>query len=151
MPANLYGPGDNFDLQGSHVLPAFIRKFHEAKRAGAKQVVTWGTGTPRREFLHADDCADALVLIMKAYSEEEHINVGSGEDLPIIDLARIVARVVGFEGEITQDLSKPDGTPRKLMSGAKLKALGWRAKITLEDGIRATYDWYREHAASAPT
>ncbi len=146
MPANLYGPGDNFDLQGSHVLPAFIRKFHEAKRAGAKEVVTWGTGTPRREFLHADDCADALVLIMKAYSEEEHINVGSGEDLPISELAELVARVVGYQGEIVKDLTKPDGTPRKLMSGEKLKRLGWRPKIGLEEGIRATYEWYLRQA-----
>jgi GDP-L-fucose synthase len=142
MPANLYGTGDNFDLAGSHVLPAFIRKFHEAKVAGAEQVVTWGTGTPRREFLHADDCADALVLIMKAYSAEEHINVGSGEDLPISELARLVAQVVGFKGEIVSDLSKPDGTPRKLMSGDKLKAMGWQPKIGLEEGIRTTYDWY---------
>jgi GDP-L-fucose synthase len=142
MPANLYGPGDNFDLQASHVLPAFIRKFHEAKLAGAKEVVTWGTGTPRREFLHADDCADALVLVMKLYSTEEHINVGSGEDLPISDLAQLVARIVGFEGRIVSDLTKPDGTPRKLMSGEKLKALGWRPKIDLETGMRQTYEWY---------
>jgi GDP-L-fucose synthase len=142
MPANLYGPGDNFDLQASHVLPALIRKFHEAKLAGAKEVVTWGTGTPRREFLHADDCADALVLIMKLYSAEEHINVGSGEDLPISELAQLVARIVGFEGRIVSDLTKPDGTPRKLMSGEKLKALGWRPKIDLETGIRQTYEWY---------
>ena len=148
MPTNLYGPGDNFDLQSSHVLPAFIRKFHEAKLSGAKQATIWGTGMPRREFLHADDCADALIHIMKTYSAEEHINVGSGEDLPIVDLARIVARVVGFEGEIVHDLSKPDGTPRKLMSGEKLKALGWGPRIALEDGIRATYEWYLNQIAT---
>jgi GDP-L-fucose synthase len=149
MPANLYGPGDNFDLQGSHVLPAFIRKFHEAKISGAREVVMWGTGTPRREFLHSDDCADALVAILKDYSAEEHINVGSGEDLPIIDLARLVAKVVGFNGEIVHDTSKPDGTPRKLMSGAKLKAMGWAPRISLEEGIRATYAWYVGQAKAA--
>ena len=147
MPTNLYGPGDNFDLTSSHVLPALIRKFHEARLSGAKEVVIWGTGTPRREFLHVDDCADALVHVMKVYSQEEHINIGSGEDLPIAELARLVARVTGFEGEITHDLTKPDGTPRKLMSGDKLRALGWRPRIGLEEGIAATYRWYLEHAA----
>ena len=147
MPTNLYGPGDNFDLTSSHVLPALIRKFHEARLSGAKEVVIWGTGTPRREFLHVDDCADALVHVMKVYSQEEHINIGSGEDLPIAELARLVARVTGFEGEITHDLTKPDGTPRKLMSGDKLRGLGWRPRIGLEEGIAATYRWYLEHAA----
>jgi GDP-L-fucose synthase len=149
MPTNLYGPGDNFDLASSHVMPALIRKFHEAKLAQKPEVAIWGTGSPRREFLHVDDCAHALVHIMKVYSEEEHINVGSGEDLPIIELARLVSRVVGFGGEIVNDLSKPDGTPRKLMSGDKLKALGWRPKIALEDGIRATYRWYLANAQAA--
>ena len=147
MPTNLYGPGDNFDLSSSHVLPALIRKFHEAKLSGAKEVAIWGTGTPRREFLHVDDCADALIHVMKVYSAEEHINVGSGEDLPIIDLARLVAQVTGFEGAIVNDLTKPDGTPRKLMSGDKLKALGWRPRIGLIEGIHSTYRWYLENAA----
>jgi GDP-L-fucose synthase len=150
MPTNLYGPGDNFDLQTSHVMPALIRKFHDAKVQGLKSVVIWGTGTPRREFLHVDDCADALVQILKVYSAPTHINVGSGDDLPIIDLARMVARVVGFTGEITHDLSKPDGTPRKLMSGDRLRALGWSPRIGLEDGLRATYSWFIAHAHPLP-
>jgi len=149
MPTNLYGPGDNFDLVSSHVLPALIRKVHEAKLRCDREIVIWGTGTPRREFLHADDCADALVHIARVYSEDEHINVGSGEDLPIVDLARLVARVLGFEGKITHDLTKPDGTPRKLMSGDKLKALGWSPRVDLENGIRSTYDWFLKHAADA--
>lgn len=139
MPTNLYGPGDNFDLETSHVLPALIRKAHVAKVSGAASVSVWGTGTPRREFLHADDCADALVHIMKVYSDDEHINVGSGTDVTIAELARLVAEIVGFEGSIDFDTSKPDGTPRKLMSGAKLEALGWRPRIALEDGIAETY------------
>lgn len=147
MPANLYGPGDNFDLTTSHVLPALIRKVHEAKLRGDPEIVIWGTGTPRREFLHVDDCADALVHIMKLYSEAEHINVGSGEDLAIIDLTQLVASVVGFEGRIAHDLSKPDGTPRKLMSSDKLRGLGWTPRIPLEDGIRATYAWFLAHHA----
>ena len=142
MPTNLYGPGDNFDLATSHVLPALIRKAHEAKIAGAPTFTVWGTGTPLREFLHADDCADALVHVMKVYSEDEHINVGSGRDITIADLARMVARIVGFEGEIVFDASKPDGTPRKLMSSAKLEALGWKPRISLEDGIAQTYDLF---------
>lgn len=147
MPTNLYGPNDNFDLNSGHVLPALIRKVHEAKLRGDREVVIWGTGTPRREFLHVDDCAEALVHIAHVYSEDEHINVGSGEDLPIVDLAHLVARVLGFSGEITHDLTKPDGTPRKLMSGDKLKALGWSPRISLEDGIRSTYAWYLEHGS----
>jgi GDP-L-fucose synthase len=139
MPTNLYGPGDNFDLKASHVLPALIRKAHTAKVTGAASFSVWGTGTPRREFLHADDCADALVHIMKVYSDDEHINVGSGTDVTIADLARLVARIVGFKGGIEFDASKPDGTPRKLMSSAKLEALGWRPRISLEDGIAETY------------
>lgn len=140
MPTNLYGPGDNFDLSTSHVLPALIRKAHEAKLEGAREMVIWGSGEPRREFLYVDDCADALVHIMKVYSDFEHINVGSGEDIRIIDLARLVAEVVGFEGEIVRDQSKPDGTPRKLMSGEKLKALGWRPRIGLKEGIARSYE-----------
>jgi GDP-L-fucose synthase len=139
MPTNLYGPGDNYDLATSHVIPALIRKAHEAKVENRSEMVIWGSGTPRREFLHVDDCADALVEIMQRYSAEEHINVGSGEDLPVVDLARLVAEVVGFRGEITHDLTKPDGTPRKLMSGAKLAALGWRPSIPLRDGLGAAY------------
>jgi len=139
MPTNLYGPNDHYDPLLSHVLPALIRKVHEAKTAGAPEIVIWGTGTPRREFLHVDDCADALVLLLKTYSEDEHINIGSGSDISIADLARLVCDVIGFDGEISHDLSKPDGTPRKLMSGDKLKKLGWRPKISLEDGIAGAY------------
>ncbi|MFV0368688.1 MAG: GDP-L-fucose synthase family protein [Hyphomicrobiaceae bacterium] len=139
MPTNLYGPGDNFDLNTSHVLPALIRKAHEAKLSGAKELVVWGSGTPRREFLHADDCADALVKIMQDYSADEHINVGSGKDLTILELAETVARIIGFEGKIVLDTSKPDGTPRKLMDGSRLAALGWRPQISLEEGIGRTY------------
>jgi len=139
MPTNLYGPGDNYDLNSSHVIPALIRKAHEAKMRGASEMVIWGSGTPRREFLHVDDCADALVLIMQRYSEDEHINVGSGEDLTILELAQAVCEVVGFDGTITRDLSKPDGTPRKLMAGDKLRALGWRPRISLRDGLADAY------------
>ncbi|HEV2544566.1 MAG TPA: GDP-L-fucose synthase [Methylobacterium sp.] len=149
MPTNLYGPGDNFDLTSSHVLPALLRKAHEAKRAGAKEMVIWGTGSPRREFLHVDDCADACVHLMKTYSQAEHVNVGSGEDIPIYDLTRLVCEVVGFEGEIVRDPSKPDGTPRKLMSADKLRGLGWVPKVPLRDGIAETYAWFQEHAVDA--
>ncbi|MGD1036873.1 MAG: GDP-L-fucose synthase [Roseiarcus sp.] len=142
MPTNLYGPGDNFDPQTSHVLPALIRKAHEAREKGLAELVIWGSGSPRREFLHVDDCADALVHLLKVYSGVEHVNVGSGEDLTIRELAEIVARVVGFAGHVAMDPTKPDGTPRKLMSGARLAALGWRPRIELEDGIRETYKWY---------
>ena len=140
MPTNLYGPGDNYDLNSSHVMPALIRKAHEAKASSAKEIVVWGTGTPLREFLHADDCADALVFLLKNYSGEEHVNVGSGTDISILDLTKLVCKVVGFEGDIVHDLSKPDGTPRKLMSADKLSAMGWTPKISLEDGIRDAYD-----------
>tara|TARA_R100001198_G_scaffold96992_1_gene90637 strand:+ start:12137 stop:13075 length:939 start_codon:yes stop_codon:yes gene_type:complete len=139
MPTNLYGPGDNFDLANSHVLPALIRKAHEAKEAGAASITIWGTGTPRREFLHVDDLADGAVFLLKEYSGEEHVNLGSGEDLPIIDLARLVCEVVGFDGDIVTDTSKPDGTPRKLMSGDKLAAMGWRPTIGLQQGISDAY------------
>jgi GDP-L-fucose synthase len=142
MPTNLYGPGDNFDLSSSHVLPALIRKTHEAKMRGDKSITIWGTGGPRREFLHADDCADALVFLLKTYSGAEHVNVGSGEEITILELARMVAEVVGFEGAITHDLSKPDGTPRKLMSSDRLRAMGWAPKIGLREGIAATYAWF---------
>ena len=150
MPTNLYGPGDNFDLNTSHVLPALIRKAHEAKIAGADHMTIWGTGAPRREFLHADDCADALVFVLKSYSGDEHVNVGSGEDITIGDLARLVCEVVGFKGEIRHDTSKPDGTPRKLMSGDKLRAMGWRPRISLKEGIAAVYAGFVADADAAP-
>lgn len=146
MPTNLYGPGDNFDLRSSHVLPALIRKAHEAKISGAREIEIWGTGEPRREFLHVDDCADALVFLLKTYSGDDHVNVGSGADLSIGDLARIVCRVVGFRGEIAHDLSKPDGTPRKLMAADKLRGMGWQPRIGLEEGIAATYEWFLHNA-----
>lgn len=139
MPTNLYGPGDNYDLQSSHVLPALIRKAHEAKLAGADSITIWGTGTPRREFLHADDCADACVFLLKNYSGDEHVNVGSGEDITIHNLAELVCEVVGFEGGIECDTSKPDGTPRKLMSGDKIRAMDWAPSIGLRDGITDAY------------
>lgn len=139
MPTNLYGPGDNFDLANSHVVPALIRKAHEAKEQGAAGIEIWGTGSPRREFLHVDDLADGAVFLLKEYSDEGHVNLGSGEDLPIIELAQIVCNVVGFKGEITKDTSKPDGTPRKLMSGEMLAGMGWTPKIGLRDGIAAAY------------
>lgn len=149
MPTNLYGPGDNFDLNSSHVLPALIRKAHEAKLAGAGHFTIWGTGTPRREFLHADDCADACVFLLKTYSGDEHVNVGSGEDIEIGGLARLVAKAVGFSGMIENDASKPDGTPRKLMSGDKLHSLGWSPRIGLEEGIADTYRYFLAHEAGA--
>ena len=149
MPTNLYGPGDNFDLQSSHVLPALIRKAHLAKVTGAPEITIWGTGTPRREFLHVDDCADALVFLLKNYSDAQHVNVGSGEDIEIIELARLVCDVVGYEGKIAHDLSKPDGTPRKLMSTDKLKNMGWKPRISLEEGIRAVYDWFLQFEGNA--
>lgn len=142
MPTNLYGPGDNFDLANSHVLPALLRKFHEAKLAGAPEVVVWGTGTPRREFLHVDDMADACVHLMEAYDGEEIVNVGVGEDVSIAELAAMVGQAVGYTGDIVYDASKPDGTPRKLLDVAKLTATGWRARIGLAEGIAETYAWY---------
>ncbi|WP_272917372.1 GDP-L-fucose synthase [Alteraurantiacibacter buctensis] len=139
MPTNLYGPGDNFDLENSHVLPALIRKAHEAREAGAPSIEIWGTGTPRRELLHVDDLADGCVFLLKNYSGDEHVNVGSGEDVTIAELAAIVSEVVGFEGSITHDLSRPDGTPRKLMSGDKIAAMGWAPRIGLREGIADAY------------
>lgn len=144
MPTNLYGPGDNFDLNSSHVLPALIRKAHIAKAKGAPELVIWGTGKPRREFLHVDDCADALVFLLKHYSGEQHVNVGSGDDIEIAELAALVCRVVGYEGKIVYDLSKPDGTPRKLMSNARLAEMGWKPSIGLTEGIEAVYRWFLE-------
>jgi GDP-L-fucose synthase len=139
MPTNLYGPGDNFDLNTSHVLPALIRKAHEAKMTGADHITIWGTGAPRREFLHADDCADALIFLLQRYAGDEHVNVGSGEDITILGLARLVCKVVGYEGAIRTDPTKPDGTMRKLMSGEKLRVMGWVAQIPLDDGISDVY------------
>ncbi|SCX25522.1 GDP-L-fucose synthase [Agrobacterium sp. DSM 25558] len=149
MPTNLYGPGDNFDLTSSHVLPALIRKAHEAKTRGDKDMTIWGTGTPRREFLHADDCADALVFLMKTYSDESHVNVGSGEDISILDLTKLICEIVGFEGEIKHDLSKPDGTPRKLMSAEKLRAMGWKPTISMLKGITSTHKFFVENNTPA--
>ncbi len=140
MPTNLYGPGDNFDLDTSHVLPALIRKAHEAKITGALEMEIWGSGSPLREFLHVDDLADACIFLMKEYSEDEHINVGSGEEVEIGDVAMLVADVVGFRGEVKRDITKPDGTPRKLLSSDKLRGMGWQPKITLRDGIKSVYD-----------
>ncbi len=149
MPTNLYGPGDNFDLASSHVLPALIRKAHEAKMKSSSSLEIWGTGTPRREFLHVDDLADGCIFLLKNYSGESHVNLGSGEDLPIIELAKLVCEVVGFTGEITHDLGKPDGTPRKLMSGAKLAAMGWSPKISLREGIADAYRGFLESEGKA--
>jgi GDP-L-fucose synthase len=145
MPTNLYGPGDNFSLSDSHVLPALMRKCHEAKLADTASVEVWGSGTPRREFLHVDDLVDACLYLMRHYSGEGPVNVGCGEDIGIGDLARLTARVVGFHGELRFDHSKPDGTPRKLLDVSRLKSLGWRPKITLEQGLASTYQWYREN------
>ncbi|HFD81405.1 MAG TPA: GDP-L-fucose synthase [Gammaproteobacteria bacterium] len=145
MPTNLYGPGDNFDLEKSHVLPAMIRKFHEAKLSGAETVTLWGTGSPRREFLHVDDMADACLFLMQHYDDPEIINIGVGQDIPIAELAEIVRGVVGFEGRIEYDSSKPDGTPRKLVDTSKINALGWKARIGLREGIEQTYRWFLEH------
>ena len=148
MPTNLYGPNDNFDLATSHVMPALMRKIHEAKATSASTVTLWGTGTPRREFLHVDDLADALVVLLETYEAEEHINVGCGEDVSIAELAAIIAEVIGFEGAFAMDSTKPDGTPRKLMDVSRLTALGWRASIPLERGIRETYAWFLEHRSN---
>jgi GDP-L-fucose synthase len=149
MPTNLYGPGDNFDLQTSHVLPALLRKFHSAKENGANEVTVWGSGTPRREFLYVDDLADALCFLMERYDSPEIINVGWGEDVTIAELAELIAGVVGFRGTLVFDRSKPDGTPRKLLDVGKITALGWQPRTRLIDGIRATYDWYLKSAKQA--
>jgi GDP-L-fucose synthase len=148
MPTNLYGPGDNFDLETSHVMPALLRKAHQAKLDGAKALPVWGTGAPRREFLHVDDCADALVHLLKVYSDAQHVNVGSGEDLTIRELAELVMKAVGFSGELMFDTSKPDGTPRKLMSADKIRALGWRPRIPLDEGVASVYKWFLANVAA---
>jgi GDP-L-fucose synthase len=142
MPTNLYGPGDNFDLQSSHVLPALIRRFHEAKISNAPAVKIWGTGNPKREFLHVDDLADALVFLMQHYDAEDIINVGTGTDLSIREVAAMVQEVVGYRGRVVYDASMPDGTPRKLLNVSRINSLGWSATVSLRDGIQATYEWF---------
>jgi GDP-L-fucose synthase len=143
MPTNLFGPNDNFDLETSHLLPALIRKLHEAKINGDKQVVMWGTGTPRREMLHVDDLADACLFLMNNYDSPDIVNVGTGEDLSILEIAETIKNVVGFDGEIVTDTSKPDGTMRKILDVSKINELGWKSKIRLEDGVKSTYQWYK--------
>jgi GDP-L-fucose synthase len=149
MPCNLYGPNDNFDLQTGHVLPALIRKFHEAKISRATEVVVWGTGTPLREFLHVDDLAKGVVFCLDHYDEYEHINCGAGFDVSIRDIAETIARVVGFDGKLVFDASKPDGTPRKIMDSSRIRALGWKPEISLEDGLASAYRWYLENVEQA--
>ena len=149
MPTNLYGPHDNYDLKGSHVLPAMIRKFHEAKFAGAESVELWGTGTPLREFLYVDDMADACVFLLENYSGEQHVNIGTGKEVTIRQLAELVKETVGFEGEIIWNSEMPDGTPRKLTDVTKLHAMGWRHRIELEEGVRLAYDWFKENVDHA--
>lgn len=140
MPTNLYGPNDNYDLQNSHVLPALIRKFHEAKASGQPEVICWGTGSPLREFLYSDDLAEACIFLMQNYSEEQFINVGSGTEISIKELSEMVGRITGYHGKIVWDAAKPDGTPRKLMDSSRLFALGWRPRVNLEEGIRRAYE-----------
>ncbi|MEQ1608206.1 MAG: GDP-L-fucose synthase [Hyphomonadaceae bacterium] len=145
MPANLYGPGDNYDLERSHVIPALLRRALEARNSSADVLPIWGSGAPRREFMHVDDAADALVHVLKAYSDDQHVNVGSGEDISIVELATMICDIVGFNGRIITDPTKPDGTPRKLMNNSKLQAMGWRPKYNLRNGIQHTYNWLVEH------
>jgi GDP-L-fucose synthase len=149
MPTNLYGPGDDFDLESSHVLPALLRKFHEAKVTGARTVTLWGSGSPLREFLHVDDMASAAVFLMRNYSSEEIVNVGSGEEVSTGELARMIGEITGFAGEIVQDRSKPDGTPRKLIDSSRLRGLGWKPEIGLREGIARTYEWFCEREETA--
>lgn len=151
MPTNLYGPGDNFDLRESHVVPGLLRRMQEAKESGAAQVAVWGTGRPRRELLYVDDCADALVHMLKAYSGEMHLNIGTGRDVTIAGLAHAIAEVVGYGGEIVFDTSMPDGAPRKLLDVSRLRALGWRPRTTLKAGLRATHAWFLDHRDEART
>ncbi len=149
MPTNLYGPGDNFDLETSHVLPALIRRFHEAKISAAAEVTLWGTGTPRREFLHVDDLAAAAFFLMDTYDGRDALNVGTGEDLTIAELADLVARVTGYSGRVRFDPSRPDGMARKLLDVSRIHALGWKARISMEEGVASTYEWYCAHAAAS--
>ncbi len=149
MPTNLYGPGDNFDLQNAHVLPTLIRRFHEAKLRGDETVPIWGTGTPRREFLHVDDLADAVIYLLANYEDEAIVNIGWGQDITIRELAELIQSACGYQGSLVFDPSKPDGTPRKLLDTTRLTALGWRPKIPLKTGIESTYAWFREHAYEA--
>jgi GDP-L-fucose synthase len=149
MPTNLYGPGDNFDLQSSHVLPALIRKVHEAKTSGSPEVSIWGTGTPRREFLHVHDLARACRFLLEQYDSPEIVNIGVGEDVTIRELAELIANILEYRGRLAFDSTKPDGTPRKLLDVSRIHSLGWRAKIPLSEGIRQTYAWYLEHAAAS--
>ncbi|WP_041320685.1 GDP-L-fucose synthase [Hyphomicrobium denitrificans] len=149
MPTNLYGPGDNYDLAASHVIPALLRKAHEAKRSGAREIAIWGSGTPRREFLHVDDAASAVMHLMKVYSGMDHVNVGTGEDVTILELANLVCEVVGFSGAIVTDPSKPDGTPRKLLDISKLTATGWRPRYGLRDGLVDAYQWFESNEPTA--
>ncbi|MDZ7611963.1 MAG: GDP-L-fucose synthase [Candidatus Moranbacteria bacterium] len=146
MPTNLYGPNDNFDLETSHVLPALIRRFHEAKENNQKEVTIWGTGKPKREFLYVDDLADACIFLMNNYQDSQIVNIGTGEDLSIKELAETIKQIVGFQGKVVHDTSKPDGTPRKLLDVSKLHNLGWQHKTGLEEGIRRTYEWYRNNS-----
>ncbi|MBQ3627282.1 MAG: NAD-dependent epimerase/dehydratase family protein, partial [Synergistaceae bacterium] len=148
MPTNLYGPGDNFEINNSHVMPAMLRKFHEAKINKAENVILWGTGTPRREFLHVDDLADACVFLMQNYNEDKIVNIGTGEDLEIRELANIIKDITGFDGKIIWDDSKPDGTPRKLLDVSLLHSLGWRHKINLHDGIKSAYNAFLDELAN---
>ncbi|MDE6622468.1 MAG: GDP-L-fucose synthase, partial [Lachnospiraceae bacterium] len=149
MPTNLYGPYDNYDLSGSHVMPAMIRKFHDAKRDNASSVELWGTGTPLREFLYVDDMADACVFLLENYDGEQHVNIGTGKEVTIRELAEIVRRVVGYQGEIVWNQHMPDGTPRKLTDVTKLHNLGWTHKVELEEGVQLAYDWFRENVEKA--
>jgi GDP-L-fucose synthase len=149
MPTNLYGPNDNFDLASSHVLPAMIRRFHEAKRVGCNEVVLWGTGTPRREFLHVDDLADACLFLMESYDDDAHINVGTGGDLTIRELAELVAGIVHPEARLVFDSSKPDGMPQKLLDVSRLHGLGWRHRIELAEGVESTYRWYLDRESTS--
>jgi len=149
MPTNLYGPGDNFDLQNSHVLPALIRRFHEAKARGDASVTLWGTGTPRREFLHVDDLADAVLYLLHSYNAEPIVNIGWGEDVTIRELAEIVMSAIGYSGRVIFDSTQPDGTPRKLLDVSRLTGLGWRARIPLKTGIETTYAWFKDHTGDA--
>jgi GDP-L-fucose synthase len=151
MPTNLFGPGDNFDLESSHAAAALLRKAHEAKRDGAETLTIWGSGTPKREFLYVDDCADALVHLLAHYSGERHVNIGTGQDVTIRELAETIAGVVGYRGEFRYDATKPDGTPRKLLDVSRLRELGWTATTTLRDGLAKTYDWYVSQGLGAPT